>query len=144
MSEDAQSNTKRAITVAFLHTFTPRRFSLALHHSVASGRVFIFSKVIHHVRQELFSFFRTVHTRHHRIPPTVTRHPPRIMTSVEDATALKDQGNTAFKEHQFPLAVEFYTKAIEANPNEKTYYTNRAQASDREPSRNFRIGLTYS
>ena len=50
------------------------------------------------------------------------------MSSIEEATVLKDKGNKAFKEHDYPLAIDYYTQAIAANPNEKTYYTNRAQA----------------
>jgi len=49
------------------------------------------------------------------------------MPSPEDATALKEKGNKAFKEHDWPTAINFYTQAIEANPSEPTFYTNRAQ-----------------
>ena len=43
------------------------------------------------------------------------------------AVALKDQGNKAFAAHDWATAIEFYTKAIEADPTQKTYYSNRAQ-----------------
>lgn len=43
------------------------------------------------------------------------------------AVALKDQGNKAFAAHDWPTAIEFYTKAIEADPTQPTYYSNRAQ-----------------
>lgn len=46
----------------------------------------------------------------------------------EKATALKNEGNKAFAAHDWPKAAELYTKAIEINPNEPTYYSNRAQA----------------
>ena len=45
----------------------------------------------------------------------------------EKATALKNEGNKAFAAHDWPKAAELYTKAIEINPNEPTYYSNRAQ-----------------
>lgn len=38
----------------------------------------------------------------------------------------KNKGNQAFKNSQFDLALEWYTKAINVNPNEPSYYTNRA------------------
>ena len=43
------------------------------------------------------------------------------------AVALKDQGNKAFAAHDWPTAIEFYTKAIEADPTQPTYYSNGAQ-----------------
>lgn len=51
------------------------------------------------------------------------------MGSIEDAVALKEKGNKAFKEHDWPSAIEYYSKAIEANPNEPSFYTNRAQVT---------------
>jgi serine/threonine-protein phosphatase 5 len=50
-----------------------------------------------------------------------------MATAVEQAVAFKDAGNKAFKEHDWPTAIEFYTKAIEANDKEPAFYCNRAQ-----------------
>lgn len=51
------------------------------------------------------------------------------MTSAADqAVALKNDGNKAFAAHDWGKAVELYTKAIELNDQEPTFYTNRAQA----------------
>ncbi|ROV91421.1 hypothetical protein VSDG_07182 [Cytospora chrysosperma] len=44
------------------------------------------------------------------------------------AVALKNQGNDAFKAHDYITAVEFYSKAIELDDSEPTYFANRAQA----------------
>lgn len=41
--------------------------------------------------------------------------------------AFKNQGNKAFSAHDWPTAIEFYTKAIELNDKEPTFFTNRAQ-----------------
>lgn len=49
------------------------------------------------------------------------------MGAQEDAVALKEQGNKAFKEHDWPAAIDFYTKAIEAYDQEPSFFTNRAQ-----------------
>jgi serine/threonine-protein phosphatase 5 len=50
------------------------------------------------------------------------------MTTAEDqAVAFKNQGNKAFAAHDWATAIEFYTKAIELNPKEPTFYSNRAQ-----------------
>lgn len=49
------------------------------------------------------------------------------MTS--DATALKDKGNAAFKAHDWPTAIDFYTQAIEKDDTQSTFYTNRAAAN---------------
>ena len=54
------------------------------------------------------------------------------MVTAEDraaAVALKDKGNKAFKEHDWPAAIDFYTQAIEKNDTEPSFYTNRAQAN---------------
>jgi serine/threonine-protein phosphatase 5 len=53
----------------------------------------------------------------------------------ERALELKNEGNKAFAAHDWPKAIDFYTKAIEANPNEPTFYANRAQVrKDRLPT----------
>ena len=49
------------------------------------------------------------------------------MTTEDDALALKEKGNKAFKEHDWPTAIECYTKAIELNDREVSFYTNRSQ-----------------
>lgn len=38
------------------------------------------------------------------------------------------QGNQAFKDKQWQRAIGFYTEAIKFNPNNATYYSNRAAA----------------
>lgn len=43
------------------------------------------------------------------------------------AVALKNQGNDAFKKHDWPTAIDFYTQAIEIDDTEPTYFANRAQ-----------------
>lgn len=43
------------------------------------------------------------------------------------ATALKNQGNDAFKKHDWPTAIDFYTQAIGVDDTEPTFYANRAQ-----------------
>lgn len=45
----------------------------------------------------------------------------------EEATALKNQGNKAFASHDWPKAIEFYTKAIDLCDTEPTFFANRAQ-----------------
>jgi serine/threonine-protein phosphatase 5 len=45
----------------------------------------------------------------------------------EEATALKNKGNDAFKNQDWPAALEYYTKAIELWDKEPSFYTNRAQ-----------------
>lgn len=40
--------------------------------------------------------------------------------------ALKDKGNAAYKSKNFAEALEWYGKAIEANPNDITYHNNKA------------------
>jgi serine/threonine-protein phosphatase 5 len=53
------------------------------------------------------------------------------MGAAEEAVELKNQGNKAFKEHDWAGAVSFYTQAIEKNDQEPTFYTNRAQVCPR-------------
>ena len=47
----------------------------------------------------------------------------------EDAVAMKNKGNEAFKNKDWPTAIEHYTKAINLNDKEPSFYTNRAQAN---------------
>ncbi|KAF4554096.1 Serine/threonine-protein phosphatase T-like protein [Elsinoe fawcettii] len=47
---------------------------------------------------------------------------------MEEATALKNKGNDAFKNKDWPTAVEYYSQAIEKYDKEPSFYTNRAQA----------------
>ncbi|KAI0381854.1 Metallo-dependent phosphatase-like protein [Hypomontagnella monticulosa] len=51
-----------------------------------------------------------------------------MASAVEQATAFKNDGNKAFAAHDWPKAIDLYTKAIELNDKEPTYFTNRAQA----------------
>jgi serine/threonine-protein phosphatase 5 len=53
------------------------------------------------------------------------------MVTAEDkvaATALKQEGNKAFAGHNWPAAIDFYTKAIEKNDTDPSFFCNRAQA----------------
>lgn len=45
-----------------------------------------------------------------------------------EADALKNKGNDAFKKSKFDEAVKYYTAAIEINPDDETYYSNRSGA----------------
>lgn len=45
----------------------------------------------------------------------------------EQAVAFKNDGNKAFAAHDWVKAVELYSKAIELNDKEPTFFTNRAQ-----------------
>ena len=42
------------------------------------------------------------------------------------ATELKNLGNQAFAQKNYDEAIEFYNKAIELNPNDATFYSNRS------------------
>jgi serine/threonine-protein phosphatase 5 len=53
------------------------------------------------------------------------------MVTVDDksaAMALKQQGNKAFAGHDWPRAIDFYTKAIEKYDADPSFWCNRAQA----------------
>ncbi|KAK4105015.1 hypothetical protein N658DRAFT_198032 [Parathielavia hyrcaniae] len=51
-----------------------------------------------------------------------------MATPEEQAIEFKNQGNKAFAAHDWPAAIDFYTKAIELNDKEPTFWSNRAQA----------------
>jgi serine/threonine-protein phosphatase 5 len=53
-----------------------------------------------------------------------------MSVDVAAANAFKDQGNKAFVAHDWPTAIEFYSKAIEKDPTNPTFYSNRAQVCD--------------
>ena len=46
---------------------------------------------------------------------------------MEEATALKNKGNDAFKNKEWPSAIDFYSRAIAKYDKEPSFYTNRAQ-----------------
>ncbi len=52
-----------------------------------------------------------------------------MATPEEKATAFKNDGNTAFAAHDWPRAIELYSKAIELNDKDHTFFSNRAQVS---------------
>ncbi|KZO92835.1 TPR-like protein [Calocera viscosa TUFC12733] len=54
--------------------------------------------------------------------------PQPIPTPSLSAAELKDKGNAEFKKGRYEAAIEWYTKAISAEPSEPTYLTNRAAA----------------
>lgn len=47
-----------------------------------------------------------------------------------EAVELKNKGNEAFKNKDWPTALDFYSRAIEKNDKEPAFYTNRAQVCD--------------
>ena len=51
----------------------------------------------------------------------------RNMSDAEEAVALKQQGNKAFASHDWPTAIDCYTKAIVKNNKDPSFYCNRAQ-----------------
>jgi hypothetical protein len=57
-----------------------------------------------------------------------------MATPEEKATDLKNQGNKAFAAHDWPTAIDLYTKAIELNSKEPTFWSNRAQVRATPPS----------
>lgn len=50
-----------------------------------------------------------------------------MTTAEEQAVAFKNEGNKAFAAHDWPTAIDFYSKAIELDDKQPTYYSNRAQ-----------------
>ncbi|KAK7038721.1 hypothetical protein VNI00_010605 [Paramarasmius palmivorus] len=66
-------------------------------------------------------------------PPPQSPSPTAVPEHVEDgedivkrAEKVKEKGNTAFKAGRYQEAIEHYTKAIEMNPLDPTFLTNRA------------------
>jgi serine/threonine-protein phosphatase 5 len=51
-----------------------------------------------------------------------------MATPAEQAAAFKTEGNKAFAAHDWNKSIEFYSKAIELNDTEPTYWANRAAA----------------
>ncbi len=47
--------------------------------------------------------------------------------TAEQAVALKNKGNAAYAKHDWDTAIEMYSKAIASNPDEPTFWANRAQ-----------------
>lgn len=55
------------------------------------------------------------------------------MSRETEAIEFKNKGNKAFSAGDFPAAVNFYSKAIELNDKEPTFFTNRAQVRAHHP-----------
>lgn len=54
-----------------------------------------------------------------------------MATDQELATALKVQGNKAFAQHDWPVAVDFYNQAIAKFDKDPSFFSNRAQVCSR-------------
>ena len=48
------------------------------------------------------------------------------MSNIEEAKKFKDLGNVAFQAQNFEEALQHFTKAIELNPNDHVFYSNRS------------------
>ena len=48
--------------------------------------------------------------------------------ALEKATEMKNEGNKAFGRHDWPTAIDFYTKAIGLDDSDPAFFANRAQA----------------
>ena len=47
---------------------------------------------------------------------------------MEKAAEYKNLGNDAFKNQKYEESIEFFTKAIEINPSDHVFYSNRSGA----------------
>lgn len=50
------------------------------------------------------------------------------MSNPQLATEFKNKGNEAFKAQKYEEAIELFTKAIENNPNDHVFFSNRSGA----------------
>jgi serine/threonine-protein phosphatase 5 len=57
----------------------------------------------------------------------------------QEAIELKNKGNKAFKEHDWPGAIDFYTKAIEIYDKDASFFCNRSQANIKMESYGYAI-----
>lgn len=48
--------------------------------------------------------------------------------SSEQAIEFKNKGNEAFKAQRYAEAIEYFSKAIQCNPNDHVFYSNRSGA----------------
>ena len=46
----------------------------------------------------------------------------------QQAIDFKNKGNEAFKAHKYEEAIQFFTQAIQLNPNDHVFYSNRSGA----------------
>ena len=81
----------------------------------------IFEVEIFH-NNSLLNFFKPKRFFYNYYP----RH-PHTMSSPKEALEWKDKGNNLLKQHKYDEAIEAYTKAIEIDPNNAIFYSNRAQ-----------------
>ena len=56
-----------------------------------------------------------------------------MTTPEEQAVAFKNEGNKAFAAHDWPRAIELYSKAIDLNDKEPIFWSNRAQVRPATP-----------
>ena len=62
-------------------------------------------------------------------PVSYSIHLPMASSRIKEATALKQQGNKAFGQHDWPVAVDYYTKAIDKYDQDPSFFCNRSQVS---------------
>ncbi|KAJ8408415.1 hypothetical protein AAFF_G00258290 [Aldrovandia affinis] len=82
------------------------------------------------VRETLPEIFASVPLTHLEAPKVEVNPVPDSPTEEEVAEAerLKTEGNEHMKEENFRAAVDFYSSAIDINPQNAVYYCNRAAA----------------
>jgi len=56
-----------------------------------------------------------------------------MTTPEEEAIVFKNEGNKAFAAHDWPRAIELYSKAIDLNEKEPIFWSNRAQVGPATP-----------
>ena len=59
-------------------------------------------------------------------PPPPTNF--STMSAADQAAAFKAKGNEFFKAKDYTTAIEWYTKAVDADPQNRVYYSNRSAA----------------
>ncbi|KAH6915582.1 DnaJ domain-containing protein [Coprinopsis sp. MPI-PUGE-AT-0042] len=64
-----------------------------------------------------------------RTPPPAEKAPKKPEDPIKAAEKIKEQGNVKFKAQKYEEAIDLYSEAIELNPQESAYLTNRAAAS---------------
>lgn len=48
------------------------------------------------------------------------------MSNIDKANEFKTLGNEAFKSKQYEEAIKYFTQAIECNPNDHVFFSNRS------------------
>ena len=88
--------------------------------------IFVETNNITIIYTEIIEFKLQINTLADLVSGIISYYKSFLMSNQQLALEFKTKGNEAFKAKKWQEAIEFFTKAIEYNPNDHVFYSNRS------------------